>query len=401
LNEKVVLAFSGGLGTIAALHLLKRRFGKQIITFTANLGQKGSTQDLCEQALQLGASSAHIADLRARFMRHYAWPSIRAGALYESGYALAHALARPLIVAELVKIAREEGAQFIAHGCAAKSNDQVRFEVSAAALAPELRLIAPLRDHELLRLDEVQEYCDRNRLLSRVDKVNRFSITENLYGSSMQWVRAPDSFSEVPDEVWHRTTSPDQAPDQDEEMLISFEEGVPVALDEERLDPVPLVERLAERAGAHGVGRLVTIEDRLIGIKMVEVYEQPAGTVIHDALRALQRLALPHGQLQFMPILSRKYAELCYQGYWFSELRESLDAFFTKATEYVTGDVRVGFYKGRCWVKGARSAHSLYSQGLAEPTTEGDVFEHDAVRGYMETLSQPLRVPRGGWKPRL
>lgn len=398
--KRVLLAFSGGLGTVAALHLLRRKHGLDVVTFTANLGQQGSTEDVCDRAIELGASSAHVADLRERFAVDYVFPAVRGGVVCESGYALAHALARPLIVAEMVKIARDEGAEQIAHGCAAKSNDQVRFEMAAAALAPEVPVLAPLRDAGLLHLDEVRAYCKRHGLASALEDGNRFSITENLFGTSIQWARAPDSFDEVPPEVFRRTRALADTPDAPATVLVSFKHGVPCALDGEGLTPLRLLERLATLAGEHGVGRLVTVEDRLIGIKMVEVYEQPAATVLHAARQALERIVLAPDMLQFRGVAARKLADLTYQGFWFTELREALDAFFGKASEFLTGDVRVVLHKGHCRVTGARSRYSLYSQARAEPTTEGDSFAHEGVRGYVDTLSQQLRVPREGWKPK-
>lgn len=388
--KKVVLAFSGGVGTIAGLHILKRRFGRNVITYTANLGQKASTQGLCERAVELGAASAHIADLRERFVTEFVLPAIRAGAVCESGYSLAHALARPLIVAEIVRIAREEGAQYIAHGCAGKSNDQVRFEVSAAALAPELRVLSPLRQQNLLRRDEVYAYCRKHRLPTSEEC--RFSITENLFGSSVQWDRAPDAFADVPEEVYRQTRALAETPDEPAEVLISFKQGVPSALDGEDLEPVALIERLRDLAGQHGVGRLTTMEDRLIGIKMVEAYEQPAGTLLHQARQALERLVLSPDLHRFKGTVSRRYADLTYQGFWFSELRNALDAFIKAATQFVTGDVRMKLHKGTCQLVGVRSKYGLYRQGLAEPTTEGDVFDQKSVQGYMETISQPVKL---------
>ena len=393
-KEKVVLAFSGGLGTVAALHLLRRRFGANIITYTANLGQKGSTELLCERALQLGAGSAHVADLRERFVSDFVWPAMRAAAVCDSGYFLAHALARPLIVHEMVKIAREEGARYLAHGCASKSNDQVRFEVGAAALAPELKVLAPLRDANLLHLEELVAYCERHHLPTRRGDENKFSITANLLGSSVQWDRAPDGWDEVPEDVYRLTAPLARTPEEPQELVIGFERGVPVSLDGERPGPVDLLQRLGELAGKHGIGRLTTLEDRLIGIKMVEVYEQPAATVVHAARTALERLVLSPAMLEWRAYPSRKYAELTYQGFWFSELREALDAFFLKATEFVQGEVRVRLHRGRCEVTGARSPYSLYSRAMADPTAEQDEFAHAAVRGYMETLSQSVRTGR-------
>jgi argininosuccinate synthase len=389
-KKRVVLAFSGGRGTIAALHILKRRFGRDVITYTANLGQESSTEGLCERAIALGAASAHIADLRDRFVTNYVWPAIRAGAVCESGYALAHALARPLIVSEIVRIAREEGAQYVAHGCAGKSNDQVRFEVSAAALAPDIEVLSPLRDQHLLRRDEVISYCKQHRLPTEVSET-RFSITENLFGASVQWDRAPDAFANVPEGVFRQTRPLSETPHEAAEFVITFEEGLPVAIDSERKAPLDLLNEIRLVAGKHGVGRLSTIEDRLIGIKMVEVYEQPAATVLHRARLALERLVLSKDLFDFKQVVSRRYAEMCYQGFWFSELRESLDAFQIKAARFLTGDVRIRLLRGSCQVTGLRSPHSIYSQGLAEPNTEGDLFPQESQPGYLKALSQPLK----------
>lgn len=391
--KSVVLAFSGGIGTIAALHILRRRFGRNVITYTANLGQKGSTEAVCERAIELGAASAHIGDLRQQFLTEFVWPAIRAGAVCESGYALAHALARPLIVAELIRIAREEGADLIAHGCAGKSNDQVRFEVSAAALGPEMQVLSPLRKQNLLRRDELLAYCRKHRLPTEVNDC-RFSITENLFGTSVQWDRAPDPFSEVPETVHHHTKALADTPDEPLDVVVSFNHGCPCSIDGETVTPIALIERLRDLGGMHGVGRLQTIEDRLIGIKMVEVYEQPAATIIHTTRAALERLVLAPDLARFKGHVSRRYADLVYQGFWFSELRESLDAFVDQATRFVTGDVRVRLFKGTCRVTGVRSRYGLYRQGLAEPTTVGDEFTHGAVPGFLDTISGPIKAGR-------
>lgn len=399
--SKVVLAFSGGMGTLAALHILRRRFGRNnVVTYTANLGQKGSTEGLCERATEGGAAYAHIADLRERFVSEFVWPALRAGAICESGYALAHALARPLIVSEVVRVAREEGAEFVAHGCAGKSNDQVRFEISAAALAPDLRVLAPLREQGLLHRDEVFDYCDRYGLPTNSGEC-RFSITENIYGSSVQWERAPDPFKDVPEDAYRLTTAPEDAPPEALEVLISFQQGIPSAVDGESLGCVDLVDRVSAIAGAHGVGRLTTLEDRLIGIKMLEVYEQPAATILHAARSALERLVLAPDLAQFKREVAMRYAELAYQGFWFSELRHALDAFVVKAAQFVTGDVRVRLHRGTCRVVGVRSRYSLYSQGLAEPNVQGDEFAgQDGVQGYVQTLSQPLKLRQAEQRPR-
>jgi argininosuccinate synthase len=394
---KAVLAFSGGLGTMAALHLLKRKKGLEVVAFTASLGQKGSTEQAGDKALQLGADSATVRDVTDRFVDHFVWPSLRADALFESGYALSSALARPLIVAELVKLARDEGADFLAHGCAAKSNDQVRFEASAAAVAPELTVLAPLREYGLLRLDEVRRYCEQNGLL-KDDAGSRFSITENLWGSAIEWARAPDPFEPVPEAVFRLTVNPECAPDTPCDVIVTFDRGIPVALDGVALGGPKLLENLGSVAGAHGVGRLSTMEDRLIGIKMREVYEQPAATVLHAAKRGLERLVLSREILLFKSRLSEKYAELVYNGLWYSELREALDSFFVKAVEYVTGDVRLRLFKGSATVTGVRSKYSLYSRGLAASSSDEDEFSHGAVRGFMDTISLTVKGQADHWR---
>jgi argininosuccinate synthase len=396
--QKAVLAFSGGQGTLAALHLLKRKKGLSVVTFTANLGQKGSTEQAGEKALQMGADSAHVGDLREKFVEGYVWPALRAGAVYESGYALSSALARPLIVAELVKICREEGADFLAHGCAGKSNDQVRFEASAAALAPDLTVLAPLREFNLLRLDEIRKYCAANAFPKEMDAGARFSITENLWGTSIEWARAPDPFEAVPEAVYRLTKNPDEVTEKPLEILIGFSRGVPISLDGQAMAPVPLLEKLNELAGAQGVGRLVTMEDRLIGIKMREVYEQPAATVLHMAKRCLEQLVLSRELVLYKTRMAEKYAELTYNGLWFSELREALDAFFEKTCEYVEGEVRMHVGRGIARPTGVRSKFSLYSRGLAAPTSDEDEFSHDAVRGYMDTMSLTLKKQAEHWK---
>lgn len=389
--KKVVLAFSGGIGTTACLDLLRRRYQAEVITYTASLGQRASTEAISDHALDLGASRTLLGDLRERFVKSFVWPVLRAGAVYHSGYALSSAIARPLVVAEVVRMAHEVGADTIAHGCAAKSNDQVRFEISAAALAPELTVLSPLRDHGLLRADEIRGYLKKNAIPAR-QSGESFSITENLWGTTFQWGRAPDTWEDVPEAHYRLTCNPHDAPDTPRVLTVSFERGVPVAIDDEALDPVPLLEQLGRAAGEHGVGRVETFEDRLIGIKTRDVYEQPAATVLHLAREALESLVLSRDMLRLKPGVSARYANLVYDGFWYSELRQAYDSFFDTVVEHVSGDVRLEFYRGRARVRGVRSPHSLYSRGRASTSNKDeDVFDHSNVRGMLGTLSTSIK----------
>jgi argininosuccinate synthase len=391
--KKVVLAFSGGIGTTACLDLLKRRYQAEVVTLTANLGQRSpaDSESLSEHAWEQGVSRTFVEDLRARFISQFVWPSLRAGAIYESGYMLSSALARPLIVSEVVRIAREVGASFIAHGCAAKSNDQIRFENSAAALAPDLQVISPLRDAQLYYGDDIQKYLKERRIPWK-ESEGCFSITENLWGTTFQWNQVPDTWEPVPESHYRLTVDPMKAPDSPEEVSLIFESGVPVKLDGKVLDPVDILTRLGEQAGRHGVGRMDTFEDRLIGIKTRDVYEQPAATVLHIAKRALESLVLSRDLLSEKAVLSKKYAQLVYDGLWYSELRQAYDAFFNRAVVHVSGEVRVRLFKGQASLVGLRSKNSLYSKRQATTSAEGDDFDHSNVAGLVKTMTRPIKV---------
>jgi argininosuccinate synthase len=389
--KKVVLAFSGGIGTTACLDLLRRRYQAEVVTFTANIGQHASSEDLSDHALDLGARRALVGDLRDRFARQFVWPVVRAGAVYDSGYALSSALARPLIVAEVVRVAREVGATAIAHGIAdQKSNDQLRFETSAAALAPELEVLAPLRDAKLMRLQEIEDYL-RHRGLAAQSSKDSFTITENLWGTTFHWTRALESWEPIPERRFRVTVDPTEAPDTPEELLLGFERGVPVSINGQAFSPVELLERLSHIAGRHGIGRVFTFEDRLIGIKTREVYEQPAAKVIHTAKEVLERLVLSRDILRLKPQQSRRYAQLVYDGFWYSELRQAFDAFFASMVEHVNGEVRLRLYKGQAQALGARSKSSLYSLSQASSEKTQDAFDYASLTGHVRTVSAPLK----------
>lgn len=388
--KKVVLAFSGGIGTTACLDLLRRRQGAEVITFTANLGQRASTEQLSDYALDIGASRSLVKDLRERFVSQFIRPALRAGAVFQSGYALSSALARPLIVSEVVRIAREVGAEAIAHGCAATSNDQIRFETSAAALAPDLQVISPLRTANLFTYEQIRAYLERSPSPWK-ESVEVFSITENLWGTTFEWSHEPHSFETVPESHFRLTASAEEAPNQPEEIRVGFERGFPTSLNGEPLAGVELLERLGALAAGHGVGRVDTFEDRMIGLKTRDIYEQPAATVLHTAKEALERLVLSRDLLLIKPQLSQKYAQLVYDGSWYSELRQAFDAFFLEAVEYVNGEVRLQLYKGLARVIGVRSANSLYNLEHDDPP---DTAEQDpsSVSGFVRAMSRPIRV---------
>jgi len=397
--KKVVLAYSGGIGTTACLNLLRRKEKMQVITFTANLGQRASAEDIAERALDMGASRTLVRDLREDFVTNFVWPALRASAVYGSGYALSSALARPLIVREVARIAREVGATCIAHGCAAKSNDQVRFETSAAAVAPDLQVLSPLRDNQLLRADEIKKYL-KSQGLKWQDTGDCFSITENLWGTTFQFKTVPEAWDEMPESHYRLTVNPLDAPTEPQTVIIRFDQGVPIALDGKELAPVTLLENLARIAGAHGVGRVDSFEDRLIGIKTRDLYEQPAATVLHMAKFAVESLVLTRELQLFKNTLSDKYAALIYEGRWYSELCHSIEAFFDSASERVSGEVRVLLYKGSARVTGARSRNSLYSRSRATLDAAGDDFDHSNVPGLMRSISTAIKLQSQRQEPR-
>ena len=387
---KVVLAYSGGLDTSVCVRWLKQK-GLTVLTYSANLGQCESLEPLGERALNSGATSAHMGDLRRRFVEEYIWPAVRAGAMYGDGYLLATALGRPLIAFELVRLAVENGSEYIAHGCTGKGNDQVRFETSVAALAPHVKIIAPLREWDLKTREEEIEFAKEHRIEIPVTRESPYSYDCNLWGVSIECGRIEDPWEPPPDSAYLMTKSPAEAPDKPDEVAVRFEEGLPVALDGEKLGGVELITRLNELGGEHGVGRLDVVEDRLVGIKSREVYEAPAATIIFTAHRALEAMTLTRDLRQLSSHLSAVYGRLVYYGLYFSEMREALDAYFLRTQRHVSGEARVRLYKGSCVVTGRRSGRPLYDKSLATYDV-GDLFDHTAAAGFIKLWSLPLKV---------
>ncbi len=389
--DKVVLAYSGGLDTSVCVDWLTRHKNLSVVAFMANLGQGEYLEPLGERALEIGAVSAHVRDLREPFVNDYIWPALKANACYERGYLLATALGRYLITEELVRIAKDEGARLIAHGCTGKGNDQVRFETAVAALDPTLKVVAPLREWDLGSRDEEIEYAQKHNVPLPPPKVSKYSYDTNLWGASIECGELEDPWTEPPNDAFVMSVAPEEAPDEPAYVEIEFDAGLPTALDGEKLDGVELIDRLNKLAGSHGVGRTDCVENRLVGIKSREVYEAPAGWVIHTAHRALEAITLTREVLHFKEPLSERYAELVYNGLWFSDLRRALDAFFDEVNSNVTGTVRLKLYKGSCTAVGRTSPKSLYDMKLATYTTE-DVFDHAASTGFIHIWSLPVRA---------
>ena len=390
-KNKIVVAYSGGLDTSVMVKWLKDNYDAEIITFTGNLGQAKELVGLEEKAVNSGASKVYIEDLTKEFLEEYAFPALRAGAMYEEAYPMACSLGRPLLAKTLVEIARKEGANMVAHGCTGKGNDQVRFEVSVGALAPDLKNLAPLRTWEFKSRDEEIDYAKANNIPITVSKENPYSIDDNIWGTAIECGVLEDPMVEPPSDAYLHTVAPENAPDKPEEVIIEFEKGIPVAVNGKTLDSVSLVTLLNEIGGIHGVGRIDLIENRLVGIKSREVYETPGATILHFAHKELERLTLEKSVAHYKTLVAQEYSNLIYNGLWFSPLREALQAFIDKTQERVTGMVKVKLYKGTVRVTGRSSAYSLYDPALATYTAE-DQFDHTASEGFIKIYGLPLKI---------
>lgn len=385
-----MLAYSGGLDTSVAIPWLHEHYGLDVIAVTIDVGNERDFTAIKAKALRTGASTAYVVAAKDLFVKHFVFPALQAGAIYEGTYPLATALARPLIAKILVDYARQEGATAVAHGCTGKGNDQVRFDVSILALAPELKIIAPVREWRWGRDEEIA-YAKEHDIPVPITAASPYSIDENLWGRSIEAGVLEDPWVEPPDDVWQWTVSPDVAPDEPTYVEIDFERGVPVGLNGSRLGGVALIERLNELAGGHGVGRLDQVENRLIGIKSREVYEAPAGIVLHAAHLELERLTLSKDQARFKKVVADQMADLIYNGLWFSAHHQDLAAYVNSSQRFVSGTVRLKLFKGHCTVVGRASQHSLYSHSLAT-YDRGDSFSHGSALGFIELWGLPLRT---------
>ncbi|MEG8946543.1 argininosuccinate synthase [Rosettibacter firmus] len=390
-KQKIVVAYSGGLDTSVMVHWLKKNYDAEIITFTGNLGQSKELEGLEEKALKSGASKVYIEDLTREFLEEYAFPALKAGALYEGAYPMATSLGRPLLAKALVEIARKENATMVAHGCTGKGNDQVRFEVSVGALAPDIKCIAPLRTWEFKSREEEIDYAIANNIPVAATKSNPYSIDDNIWGTAIECGVLEDPMVEPPEDAFIHTVSPENAPDQPELVTIEFESGIPKSVNGKEMDSISLVQLLNEIGGRNAIGRIDMIENRLVGIKSREVYEAPAATILHFAHKELERITLEKSVMHFKTLISQEYANLVYNGLWFTPLREALQAFVDKTQEKVTGLVKLKLYKGTIKISGRTSPYSLYDPALATYTAE-DQFDHSASEGFIKIYGLPYKT---------
>lgn len=379
-GKKVVLAYSGGLDTSVCVKWLEQQ-GAVPYALYLDLGQGEPAEDVKAKAIKIGAADAFVRDAKAEFADEYVAPAIKANALYGGKYPLFTALGRPLIAKKLVEAAREVGATHIAHGSTGKGNDQVRFDVTTASIAPDLTVVAPVRDWNMSRPEEMA-YAEEHGIPVPTTKDSPYSVDENLWGRSIEAGPLEDPDHEPTEDVFELTTSPENAPDEPRYVEIGFEEGLPTTLDGEELPLVDLITELNTIAGANGVGRIDMVEDRLVGIKSREIYESPAALTIIAAHRELETLTLTRDVLRFKTTVEQRYAELTYEGLWFTPLKSALDAFITETQKTVTGTVRLKFYKGNNTVVGRTAPNALYSKDLAtyDPNS---TFDEAAAAGFI------------------
>lgn len=377
------MAYSGGVDTTAALHWLKRVRGKKVVALALNIGQGGDFDEVAERAIDAGADSVHAIDRRRTFVKQYCFKALKAGARYENSYYLSAALSRPLIATELVALAREEGARYVAHGAPPKGNDQFRFECAVAALDPNLEMIAPMREWGLETRGDVMDYLKQNNLRVPEETAKTYSSDRNIWGVRSSAGELEDPNEPAPEYVFQITSSPEKAPAEPEELEIKFHQGEPVALNGKRYQAVELVEELNSIAGRHGIGRIDTVEDRILGFKSREVYEAPAAHLLHIGHDELEKLTLDAEFVEFKPLLSARYARLVYDSQWFTKLRESLDAFFRESQQYVSGTVKFKLFKGAAHVLGRNSEFSIYDREASRRHQLGGI-PAASVAGYLE-----------------
>jgi argininosuccinate synthase len=390
--KKVVLAYSGGLDTSIIIPWLKEHYGgAEVVAFCGDVGQGDDYEAIEAKAVKTGASKCIVRDLREEFVRDYCYKALSAGAIYEDRYLLGTALARPLLAYHQVQVALEEGADALSHGATGKGNDQVRFEVTYGAFAPHLAVIAPWREWDIRSREDALDYAAKHDVPVEHTTRDIFSRDGNIWHLSHEGGNLEDVWDAPRKGMFKLTVDPRDAPDEPQEITLAFERGVPVSLDGQRLGPVEMVGALNRVAGAHGVGRLDLVENRLVGIKSRGVYETPAGTVLHLAHRELERLVLDRDTLHFKQSVSVRYAQLVYDGLWFSTLREALAAFVDETEKEVTGEVRIRLYRGQAEPVGRRSPRSLYRQDLAT-FGQGMAYDHADAGGFIRLYGLPERV---------
>ncbi len=389
--DRVVLAYSGGLDTSVILPWLKENYGCEVITFPANLGQGDEELvGLEKKALAGGASKVYVADLRDEFLTEYAFPTMQAGAVYERQYLLGTSFARPVTGKHLVEIAEKEGADAIAHGCTGKGNDQVRFELTVKALNPLLDVIAPWREWDIRSREDALAYAAAHKI-PIAHKRSAYSRDRNIWHMSHEGGILEDPWAEPEEDMFHLTVAPEAAPNEPQYVTVDFLNGTPVAVDGEAMGPVELLTYLNEMGGAHGVGRIDMVENRLVGMKSRGVYETPGGTILYAAHQGLESICLDRETLHYKEQVSHRYAELIYYGQWFTPLREALAAFVTKTQSRVTGTARLKLFKGNCAVVGRKSLFSLYREDFAT-FGQDDVYDQRDAEGFINLFGLPLKV---------
>jgi argininosuccinate synthase len=389
LREKIVLAYSGGLDTSVIIRWLQEKYDAEVITLTLDLGQKEDFKEIAARSRAIGAAKHEELDVKEEFIRDYILPSVRANGMYEGKYPLATALGRPLIATKLVEVAEREGATAVAHGCTGKGNDQVRFDVTVRALSPSLRVIAPVREWNMSRDEEVVYAKEHNIPIKRSNSV--FSIDQNLWGRAIEAGPIEDADVEPPPSAFEWVTQPKDAPDKPGYIELGFVRGVPRSVDGEEKAPLELIKHVNEFAGKHGVGIIDHIEDRLVGIKSREVYEAPAALSIIEAHRDLEQLVLTRHELAFKAGVEREWSWLVYAGLWMDPLRTALDAFVDATQSRVTGSVRLKLFKGGMRVVGRRSENSLYNVALST-YTKGSTFDQSSAVGFIELWGLQSRI---------
>ena len=391
--KKVVLAYSGGLDTSIIIPWLKENYDNcEVIAVSADVGQESELEGLEEKALKTGASKLYIEDLRKEFIEDYIYPTMKAGAVYENKYLLGTSFARPVIAKRIVEIAKKEGADAICHGCTGKGNDQVRFELTIMAFAPEMTIIAPWRIWNIKSRDEEIDYAEAHKIPLKITRETNYSKDKNLWHLSHEGMDLEDPANEpMYDKILELGVSPEKAPDKATYLTLTFEKGIPVALDGKKLSSVELIDALNKIGGANGVGIADLVENRLVGMKSRGVYETPGGTILYAAHEILESICLDKETQHFKQHLAIKFADLVYNGQWFTPLREALSAFVDKTQENVSGEVKLKVYKGNVMNAGVKSEHSLYSEEIATFGEEDVYNQHDA-EGFINLFGLPIKV---------
>ena len=390
-KEKIVLAYSGGLDTSIAIPWLKENYDAEIIAYTADLGQIRDGKGMHNKALATGAKKIYLEDLREKFLKDFAFKALAANALYEGKYPLISALSRPLIAQRMVEIAKKEGATALAHGCTGKGNDQVRFELTFKALAPDLKIIAPAREWKFKSRNEEILYSRKKKIPVSATKKSPYSIDKNLWGIAIECGVLEDPWKEPPEDAYQMTISPKKAPDREKYLEIEFKKGIPVKISGKEYQPVALLDRLNKIGGENGIGRIDIMENRLVGIKSREVYEAPGATILYNAHEALERLVLDKETFHYKRLVAERYSQLIYNGLWFSPERKALERFIAETQKRVSGTVRLKLYKGNVIIVGRKSSFSLYQENLAT-YSEKDIFNQKSAQGFIDLYGLPMKI---------